>query len=537
MKGLTAVRIISKANKLASDRANWDSKWQEEYDYCLPRKNDVTTTNTPGQKKYNHLFDSTAMMSNELLAGTIHGILTNPAGYFFNLSSGDPKVDSNDDVRMWFQQVTRRMHEVLTNSNFHTEVHEMYLDVTSIGNSCMYAEEDPDTIIRFSTRAIREVYFEENSRGFIDTVYRKYKMDARGIIEDFGIDRVPEKVRKSFEAGKTDQFEVIHAVYPRTAAKLSKKDNRFAYISQYVLVQEKLTLEIRGYNELPYFSPRWNKASGETYGRGCAEKAIPSSKTANEMRKTVLRGAQKVVDPPLQAPDDGFVMPLITRPGGLNYYRAGSQDRIEEIFNDARIDFGFQAIDQERVQIREAFYTDQLKLREGPQMTATEVSERVQQALRFLGPMIGRQQSEFLQPLVERVYSILDRKGEIPEAPAQLQGKPLRIQYSSIMAMQQRMSEVENIQRTMQNIAVFASADPSILDNINGDEAFKYVARLFNFPQELIRKTDEVAAMREKRAQQQAEQARIVAEQMQADSASKVITAGSKNSAASKKAS
>lgn len=526
--GMDPAKCIAKFNSIKGLRGNTEQVWQEIADYVIPRKNDITVQRSPGEKKYVNLLDSTAMVSNELLAGALHGMLTNPAGYFFNLSTGSPELDARDAVRLWLQTVVRKMHDRLNNTNFQTEVHESYLDICAFGTACMIAEEDADTLIRFSTRSLREVYFEENSRGYIDTVYRSYCMDARGIVDDFGFDNVPKKIQDAYKANKPDKFDILHVVYPRKKEKIDKKYNRFNYVSQYILMSEKVDLEVEGFNESPYLTPRWSKASGEVYGRGCGEKALPSAKTVNKMRETTLRGAQKVVDPPLQAPDDGFVIPLDTRPAGLNYYRAGSQDRIQPIFNDARIDFGFQAIDQERIAIREAFYTDQLKLREGPQMTATEVSERVEQALRFLGPMLGRQQSEFLQPLVERLYAVMDRAGEIPEAPAELQGVPLKIQYSSVMAMQQRMSEVQNIQRTMQNIAPFASADPSVLDNFDGDVAAQYIARLFNFPQEILRTKEDLAAIRKQRADAQAAAQQAMQQKEGADAASKVVGAAAK---------
>ncbi len=47
----------------------------------------------------------------------------------------------------------------------------------------------------------------------------------------------------------------------------------------------------------------------------------------NEMSKTTIKAAQKQVDPPLLVPDDGFILPVRTVPGGLNFYRAGTRDR------------------------------------------------------------------------------------------------------------------------------------------------------------------------------------------------------------------
>ena len=61
------------------------------------------------------------------------------------------------------------------------------------------------------------------------------------------------------------------------------------------------------------------------------EEALSYVKILNEMEKTYLKALQKMVDPPLMVPDDGFINPVRTTPGGLNYYRTGL-GRDERIF-------------------------------------------------------------------------------------------------------------------------------------------------------------------------------------------------------------
>lgn len=527
LKSMDPKKVIAKFQEKKGERGNWESLWQECADVALPRKDDIQIKRSPGEQKYVGMLDSTAMTSNELLAGALHGMLTNPAGYFFNLTTGVPELDQRDAVREYIQACVRKMHDVLNNSNFQTEVHEVYLDLGCFGTACLLMEEDKKNVVRFSARPLREVFIEENTKGFVDCLYRELQMDARGLVDEFGYDNLPEKIQKAYDKKETKKFNVLHAVYPKAYSE-GKGSERFNFISQYVWTDEKVDLQVKGFYEFPFLTPRWSKASGESYGRGPTEKALPSAKSLQVMRATTIKGAQKVVDPPLQAPDDGFILQIDTTPAGITYYRAGSQDRIEPIFNDSRIDFGFQVIEQERVQVREAYYTDQLKLREGPQMTATEVAERVEQAMRFLGPMLGRQQAEFLQPMIERLYFILDRAGELPPVPAELQNVPLNVQYSSIMAMQQRMSEVQNIQRTMQNVAPFASSQPDVLDNFDGDAAVKYIAKLFNFPQELIRKEDALKMIRDQRAAQQQALAQAAQGAQDADNTSKIMNATSK---------
>ena len=165
--------------------------------------------------------------------------------------------------------------------------------------------------------------------------------------------------------------------------------------------------------------------------------ALPEVKTINVMTETMIMGAQKVIDPPVQLPDDGFILPIEVVPGGINYYRSGTSDRIEPLFNDTRIDFGFQALEDRRKRIREAYYVDQLQLQQGPQMTATEVLQRTEEKMRLLGPMLGRQQAELLRPLIDRVFEIMLRRGKIDakEFPAVIKGKKITAVFSILLML------------------------------------------------------------------------------------------------------
>jgi hypothetical protein len=525
-KKLTVKQIKEKVEKLKAERGTWETHWQELADYILPRKNTITSQKFPGEKRSVNVLTSTGIKSNELLSGALHGMLTNPNAMWFELTTGDTEIDRSDNVRMWLQKTTKSMHNVLNNSNFQTEVHELYMDLSCFGTSPMYVEEDDRDIIRCSTRFIAEMYIDENHLGVVDQVFRQWDWDAHKIVSEFGIDKVGKKVSDAYKKGDTTRFCVIHAVYPRTMIDPVAK-GAFKYISQYVLPDENLELREGGFREFPYVVPRWSKAAGEIYGRSPGMNALPEVKTLNKIMETTIMGAQKVVDPPLQLPDDGFIMPIITEPGGLNYYRSGTNDIIKPVFNDARIDFGFQVIQQHEKNIREAYYIDQLQLNTGPQMTATEVMQRTEEKMRLLGPMLGRMQAEFLRPLIDRVFEIMLRRGLIntAEIPAELQGRVLDVRYSSMIAKSQRLAEGQNMLRAMEALTPFANADRGVLDNLNGDQAFRVIAEVFGLPQEIIRKAKDVQQMRDARAQAQQQMIDAENAEREADSTPKVVGA------------
>lgn len=502
MDKMTPKKIKEKVGRLKSDRSTWETHWQEIADYMLPRKNQINTTTTPGEKKSIFVLDNTGMYSLELLAGQLHGMLTSPNGFWFELTTGNLAIDQMDDVRFWLQRTGRDMHNILNNSNFQTEVHELYLDECAFGTSAMYVEEDAKDHVRFSTKFIGEYYIDEDSQGRVNQLYRCWKWNAYQILEAFGEKAASKKVKDAYEKGTDDMFEIIHAVYPSTMVDAK---GPFSFISKYVLPDEDHTLEQSGYREFPYVVPRWSKGTGEKYGRSPAMVALPEVKTVNKMMETVIRGAQKVVDPPMQMPDDGFILPIVTKPGGINYYRAGGEGRMEPIFNDSRIDFGFEVMKDKRTRIREAFFIDQLMLQQGPQMTATEVLQRTEEKMRLLGPMLGRQQSEFLRPLIDRVFGIMLRRGliDVKAIPPILKGRKVDVRYSSMIAKSQRVTDAQNVMRYIESLSPFIQLDPATADNLNGDAAARAMADVFSPPQQILRTVKEVQQLRDARAEAQ----------------------------------
>jgi len=149
----TPKELIAITNNLKSDRQTWENHWQEIGDFVIPRRGEVTVKFSPGQKRNTQLFETTGQQSCILLAGALSSLLTNPQVQWFELLTGIPELDEDDDVRAYLQEATRRMANVFNNSNFHTQVHEMYLDLCSFGTGSMSIDEDDEMVARFLPRS------------------------------------------------------------------------------------------------------------------------------------------------------------------------------------------------------------------------------------------------------------------------------------------------------------------------------------------------------------------------------------------------
>jgi hypothetical protein len=135
---------------------------------------------------------------------------------------------------------------------------------------------------------------------------------------------------------------------------------------------------------------------------------------------------------------------------------------------------------------------------------------------RLLGPTLGRFQSEFLNPLIERVFGIMFRAGALLPPPDAIQEAKMDIEYVGPLARSQRMEEAQAIDRLYQLAANVAQIDPSIMDNINHDEAIRMRATLLGVPKSILVSRDDVAEKREAQQQAAMEQQMLMAQQQQA---------------------
>lgn len=519
----SATRFIKYYEKLKADRTNWDAHWREVTQNTMPNKDNVHGGNSAGEKKGIELYDTTGVHSNVLLGAALHGMLTNPSLPWFGLTTGDDSIDSDDNVRKWLQDCSRIMLNVMNNSNFQTEIHEVYLDLGSLGTGALLIEEDDVDVIRFLSIPIYEMYIDENYKGSVSTVARCFKKPIKDIVEEYGEDVFKENGLIGLLKDPLKEFELLHIMGENTTFN-PYVDNmgNFKFYSETILKDKKVTLRSKGFNSWPIPIPRWNKVSGEKYGRSPAMNCLPDIKMINQMMKTTLRAAQKMVDPALQAPDEGMMGPLRTTPGAINWYRAGTSDRVEAIQTNGRVDFGFQLMDDVRKRIRSAFFIDQLQMPQGPQMTATEVMQRTEEQLRLLGPILGRQHNELLKPLVDRVFDICFRRGLFAKIPAKLAGlKKIDVQYSSQIAQAQKLAALESFNRMLSMATPLFQMDPNTMDNMDMDQAFTYIAKTVGLPYELIRTKNDVKKLRDAKAEQAQAMQEQQAQQHEAEIASK----------------
>lgn len=502
----TGKELVGKFDRVRSERMVWHSHWQDIRDLVRPHTSDFDYEAFIGEKKTAKIFDGTAPWALEQLVSSLHSYLTSPVDRWFNVTiKGVPYSALPPIVLEYLEAVADKIYSEYSRPqvNFNSSIHEFYLDICAFGTGNIYQTYDPEERhIVFRSFPLADCYIIENKNGEIDTMYRVIEMTSRQINQKF--DKAPDDVSVNKDKNQDKKWKVIHAVFPRTdrdKTKLTKTNKKFASI--WVMQQTKDTLEESGFDNFPYHSARWTKLAGEIYGRSPGMTCLPDIKMLNQMSKTTIKAAQKIVDPPLLVPDDGFVLPIRTAPGAILIKEAGAEN-IEPLVTGGNVELGLAMEDQRRTAIIRCFFVDWLlQQKNNIEMTATEVVDRREEKFRQLGPVLGRLQSELLGPMLVRTYQILDAHNQLPLPPAELQGVNLGIEYVSPASRAQYGSKALAIRAFINDITPMIQSAPQTLDIINVDELAKETAKMRDVTRKILRTDEEVAGIRQARAEKE----------------------------------
>lgn len=523
--------IVARADRMRSDRGVFETHWQEIRDYIVPLAAALTRAETAGAKAHQLVLDNSAETAHEMLAGALVSIMTPDVADWFTLRAADDRLNRDPAAAVWLEDCAARMLGVFRapRGGFGTAQHEKYLDVSSFGTGAMFIADRPGEGIAFTSLPLRQILLAEDAKGQVDTVYRDFILTARQAVQQWGDACGPKVTASAANARERDKtYRFVHAVYPRSdrdPGRLGPRDMPFA--SVYVSVDDKHLMGESGFHEMPFITPRWLKRADEVYGRGPGMKALADVKMLQRTMKVTIKGVEKMVDPALLVADDGVLGPVRVNPSGINYYRAGtwSMDPIKPLQTGGRPDLGEDFMAGIRVRIDNAFFKPLIQMIRKDRMTATEVLQVAEEGQKILGPYLGRLKSEDVGPMIERVFAIMMRANAFLPMPPSLSGAELGIEYVSPAVKAQRVSRARGLGQFAEITMPFAQLDPTIHDNLDFDRAYRDTADVLGLPKDWMRDPNQVAAMRQARADAQAAAARRQAATEGLDSAANAVRA------------
>ena len=515
----TRDKLFTRWGMLKSERASWLAHWQEITTYLLPRNGRYFRQDRDkGWRRHNNIYDNTGTRALRTLGAGMMAGATSPARQWFRLATADPELNSYQPVKLWLDDVTRRMQLVFQKSNTYRALHTMYEELGAFGTAVSVVLPDFKNVIHQYPVTCGEYCIATDFQGRVTTLYREFEVTVADLVKEFGYKNCSITVRNMYDRGTLDAWvPIIHAIEPRADRDHKKRDDKnMAYGSWYFEVggEEGKFLRESGFQQFPALVPRWATAGGDIYGNSPGMEALGDIK---QLQHEQLRKAQAIdfqTKPPLQVPVSMKNRDVETLPGGISFVD-GAGMGIKTAFEvNLNLQYLLNDIVDCRDRVRGAFYADMflmLATQPNTRMTATEVAERHEEKLLMLGPVLERLHNELLDPLVDITFTRMIQSGIVPPAPEELQGMDLNVEFVSMLAQAQRAIGTNSVDRFVGNLGAIAQMKPDVLDKFDSDQWADIYADMLGVDPSLIIADKEVAMVRNARNQAMAAKEQVAA--------------------------
>lgn len=503
--------------------AGFAGQWEEVADLILPNSRNTFfygSYNTPGEKKTQLQVDSTGQVALSRFGAICDSLLTPTNMPWHTVVSDVDYVMKDKNARVWFEEVTRILfaERYRPHANFQSQNQANYQSLGAFGNGAMFIDAFSDRGrkdgLRYRGCPLGELFWGENHQGIIDRVCRWFKLTAWQAEEKWP-GMLPANMQQALASKAPTLFDFLHIVKPRGDEYNPKApdERRFPFTSYYLsitgqcLVWNKKAQEgmEQGYHVFPFAPLRFEQAPNESYGRGPAMMVLPALKTLNAEKAMFLKQAHRAADPVLLTADDGVVS-FSLRPGALNKGGMSADGKpLVGVLPSGQIAVSEKMMEMEQSLINSAFFVDLFQiLTETPQMSATEVIERTHEKGILIAPVLGRQESEYLGPGIERELDVLAAQGKLPPMPPRVREAraSYKVVYQSPLARSRLNQEVSGTLRVVENVReiVAITGDPSPLDRFNFDNFTQDAALIGGTRERWLNSDQDIAKIRKNRA-------------------------------------
>lgn len=504
-------RMKQRMAVMQNDRRPFWQLWRELADYYLPKRYVWLQSEKERRirnAKNPYILDSTGTIAARILASGMMNGITSPSRPWFSL-----RIPGYDDeggpVTLWADEVARRMHLVMSESNFYNAIAVLYLDLVIFGTAAQLIYEDDETIIRCYNPALGEFYLEQDHRLAVNGFSREFCMTVHQVVMKFGEENCSDTVRSAWKRGGGDMLQevkITHLIEHNMDGK-SKVPKRFEFRETYWETggPQGQVLAQGGFNEMPGIFPRWELTANDSYGTSPGMDALPDVIQLQQETKRKAQGLDKMINPPIVADVQLQHRPTALLPNGITYVAGANTIGAKPLYQISP-PIGEMTVDirDVRARIQEIFHNPLFNMISQLETvrSATEIDARREEKLVLLGSVLERFENEALDPAINRIFAIMDRKRLLPPPPEVIAGQQIEIQYVSILSTAQRAVSTAPLERWAGFVGNLSAVEPSVLKVPNWEEVVRNYGDSIGVEARNMRTREEVAQLAEAEQQQ-----------------------------------
>lgn len=508
--------VLTQSEQMFGKRSSLLSLWQELAEQFYPERAEFTNIRYLGEEFMSNLTTSYPVLACRELGNTLSAMLRPKDQEWFMLSVSQPETLDQAGKRWleWAGQTQRRaMYERA--AMFARATKEGDRDYAAFGQ-CVISVEIRRAGNGFLYRNwhLRDVAWCENAEGKIDTIFRKWKPTARMLASLFP-GKVSASVEKAAKEEPHREISCLHVVVPSDSPMVSKKV-RQPFVSLHIDCESGHAMEEAGRWTLGYIVPRWQTVSGSQYAHSPATvAALPDARLIQAISLTLLEAGEMAAGPPMIAVQEAIRGDIDLRSRGITYVDSEYDEKLGEVLrpvtqNNQGLPFGLEVHDRVREMIAEAFFLNKLSLppATGREMTAYEVSQRVQEFIRTTMPLFEPIEEDYNGALCEETFELGLRAGLFgpieQSLPESLSGQEIQWQFVSPLSEAADRKKGAQYMETANLLAVASGLDPNAAMMLDAKTALRDALEGIGTPAKWVLPEEVVAEMEQAAAQQQA---------------------------------
>lgn len=499
------------------------SFWQETAEHLYPERADFTVLRTVGTNYADNLSTSYPVILRRELGDLFSTMLRSTAVQWFKAST-DREDKEDQAAKQWLEAKTSVMRRAMYDKDtlFTEATKEADHDFASFGNAVITVEIDA-TVNKLLYRAwhLRDVAWAQDVRGKVCCVHRKWKSTPAEQCKVFK-DKVHPKVREKMSGPNADPYcdvKVRHIVLPADDYEgeyPGKGRANIKYVSVFIDVENEHEIEVTGQNYMMYVIPRWMRLSGSQYAFSpAAGAAVPEARLLQAITATLLEAGEKATNPPMIGVREAIRGDLAIYAGGFTSVDAEYDERLGEVLRPLSIDksgfpIGMEFRRDAMAMMRDIFYLNKLNMpQNGPEMTAYEVGQRIQEFIRSATPIFEPVESNYNGELCSTTFELLLNWGAFGRAqdiPESIAGADVSFRFESPLHDAIERQKVQQFVEVKGIVADTLALDPTFAANIDITKAGRDVIGVAG-PAAWLRSEEEAAKIiEEQQAEQQAQQ-------------------------------
>lgn len=484
-----------------------------------------------GQKLTGNVYDGTPLSALNLWADGMYGYLCSPNLDWFSLTLPNAasfsrssmmrqftgkRLDEIPEVAGWLNECEAAMKAAFLRSNFYAAMPQFFRDGGSVGTTTMDIEEDVGQgRIIFTPLHFREYCIAEDKNGMVDTLYRRYPVTLRNLVQRHGLDaltEVDQDFTRKYTSNPYEEIYVVHAVQPRRDFNPSRADSKAMPYGSYWVMEGKSEKFISesGYRRFPAVGWRYRKETDECYGRSPAWDAYSEIMLGNQEARTNLIAGQKMAEPPMVGLEDlrGAIQP------GANGWTWVERmiDSPQPLNTGIQLPYALEMRERTDKAIEKHFHVDfflmmsQAAINGIERITATQVVEMAGEKAAVLATRTDTLNIEAMNPIIDRVWDIEWDARRLPPPPdmlTEISGAQIEVDYLGPLAQAQKvMFKTRGIKASLETASQIGIMFPESLDIWDGDEMQREIGKAYRVPAKVLRSEAAVAELRKQRIQQ-----------------------------------